>query len=456
MKKLLVATLVLLSVNLSAQVTITSSSTPTVGDTLRYSSALLDSAVFLNFEASGANLTWNFDSLNPFQQDVYRFEASSQTRYSNDVMNRIGLLIADTLSLGVTDLYDVYNFYESNANSFSIDHRGATAPSGFGFDVSIAQAYTDKDEVFQFPLDYLDRDSSTFDFTFTNTFPQVYYSSTGYRINEVDAWGTLTTPYGTFNCIRVVTDIVAYDTVSFSGNNFGLNSHVREYKWLTPQLKIPALTINGNVVNVTGEDIFVPTTVDYRDSVRDIPPLIPTFAIFSLDETEVKLGDTVMFNNLSIGQGNLTFQWDFSPNTVNYVNGTGATSRTPLVVFTDTGFYDVQLIARAPRENDTTISMNYVQVISTTGLGELNTELSNRVSVYPNPSKRGSLIVVGPFEENTINKIEILDSKGALFFEEVIRNGQTQLKLKTPEKQGVYLLKIITDNGWATKKLLIE
>lgn len=456
MKKLLLIAVSFFTLNLSAQVSITSANTPSSGDTLRYSTALLDTTIFFNFEASGANLTWNFDSLNPFQQDVFEFVASSQTPYSNQVSNRIGLRIADTLSLGVADLYDVYNFYESTSASFSIDHRGATAPSGLGFNVSIAPSYSDKDEVFQFPLDYLDRDSSTFNFTFSNIFPPVYYSSSGYRINEVDAWGTLTTPYGTFNCIRVVTDIVTYDTVSFNNTNFGINSHVREYKWLTPQLKIPALTINGNVINVSGEGIFIPTSVDYRDSVRDIPPLIPTLALFATDETTVSEGDTVVFDNFSIGQGSVRSQWEISPNTFSYVNGTSATSRQPNVVFSDTGFYDVLLIATARGDVDSLNRTNYIQVINTTGLKEFNEDLSSRVTVYPNPTDEGSTITIGPFPESTIERVEIINVKGALVGEELLGKSLKNLTIQSPNVQGIYFLKVYTDEGLVVKKLLVE
>ena len=215
MKQLLVAFSLFIAFHSHSQITVTSSNMPVSGDTLRFSTALLDSSILLNYQRSGANQTWIFDSLRVISQTVQNFVSSSQTPYNAIPTNRIGLLFADTLSLGPNSVTNVYNFINSTSSDFSIDYRAATLPF-VGSPIPIQIPYQNKDEVFQFPLDYQDRDSSDYDFVFNNIFPQLYYGYAGYRINEVDAWGSVTTPYGTFNTLRVVTDMVSLDSISFS------------------------------------------------------------------------------------------------------------------------------------------------------------------------------------------------------------------------------------------------
>ena len=358
MKKILFGLSVFFTFNSYSQISITSANMPVSGDTLRFSTALLDTSVLLNYQNNGANQIWNFDSLRVISQGVQRFISSSQTPYNSVPTNRIGLLFADTISLGGSSVNDVYNFITSSSTDFSIDYRAVSVPTGFAlFPVlRIQDPYIDKDEVFQFPLDFGDRDSSTFDFVFNNSLLGVYYGSSGYRINEVDAWGTITTPYGTFNTLRVITDMVSLDTVGFSGQNIAVPSHVRTYQWISNGERVPVMTVNGLVIAGT----FVPNSVEFRDSVRIVEPLLPTLARFIADTTSVEVNDDLDFNNLSLGS--TSFQWDFTPNTVTYKSGS-STSRNITVSFKDTGKYSVRLISMGGSRYDTLTRTDYITVL---------------------------------------------------------------------------------------------
>jgi PKD repeat protein len=358
MKKILFGLSVFFTFNSYSQISITSANMPVSGDTLRFSTALLDTSVLLNYQNNGANQIWNFDSLRVISQGVQRFISSSQTPYNSVPTNRIGLLFADTISLGGSSVNDVYNFITSSSTDFSIDYRAVSVPTGFAlFPVlRIQDPYIDKDEVFQFPLDFGDRDSSTFDFVFNNSLLGVYYGSSGYRINEVDAWGTITTPYGTFNTLRVITDMVSLDTVGFSGQNIAIPSHVRTYQWISNGERVPVMTVNGLVIAGT----FVPNSVEFRDSVRIVEPLLPALALFIADTTSVEVNDDLDFNNLSLGS--TSFQWDFTPNTVTYKSGS-STSRNITVSFKDIGKYSVRLISMGGSRSDTLTRTDYITVI---------------------------------------------------------------------------------------------
>ncbi|MBL4710283.1 MAG: T9SS type A sorting domain-containing protein [Flavobacteriales bacterium] len=550
MKKILFFLCLSIGVNGFAQISINSTNMPQSGDTLRYSISVLDSAVLSTYQNSGANLTWDFGSLVPRQQEVHEFVSSSQTPYASTVSNRIGLLYADTLSLGGFSIYEAYNFINNTTSDFSIDYRGATAPTGLSFpfpsSIQLVGSYSDKDEIFQFPLSYNDRDSSTFNFVYNNSLLGVYYGSSGYRINEVDAWGSLTTPYGTFNCIRVVTDMVSFDTVSATGQNFGIPSHTREYQWISDQIKIPALKLNGNVI----AGAFIPTTIEYRDSVRNIVPILPTIALFTADTTSVEVNKELGFTNFSIGS--TSFQWDFTPATItyksgsstsrnisvsfqdtgrydvrliasggtdadtllrsnyirvtelsvgskpivsfgvdttvvpvgfdytiynktsasanqsylwtisrpqshSYTNGTSNTSAGNIVVnFSDTGFYDVKLVAKNDFGADSLFKQNYIFVKSIVGIDEINSRFSNKISIHPNPVSKDESFIIDFKQELTLRSIEVYDIKGSIIQEQNYNNSMSRLSYSTDQSSGVYFMKITTDLGLALKKVVVR
>lgn len=360
MKNFSVLLLLLFSFTLSSQITIDDSHMPSNGDSLRFSLGAFDTSVVSNYQTSGANLTWNYDSLTPIRQGVREFIASSQSPYN--VSNRIAEKLADTIDFSGTEFYDAYNFYSSDTLSFSLTDRAATVPTGLGFPfpstLNVIQSSTDKDEIYQFPLNYLDRDSSTYNLEYSNVFVGAYVGSSGYRINDVDAWGSLTTPYGTFNCIRVVTDIVGYDTVDAGSTTTGINSHQREYKWLTTQFEIPALTISGTV----DSGVFIPSAIQYRDSVRNVPSLFVPVPQFSTNDTVVGIGDTVTISNSSITLLSTNYQWDIQPTTFQYINGTSSTTDSIIIVINGTGSYDVKLIATNSSGSDSLLREDYIRV----------------------------------------------------------------------------------------------
>lgn len=410
---------------------------PQNGDTLRYSIAILDTSVLFNYNAVGANQIWRFDSLIPQRQGLYEYVASSQTPYGFFVPNRIGEKIADTLVLGPVQLINLYDFYQNNSSSFKTTHRGFTLGA---LPFPISQSFQDDDEVYQFPLNYQDRDSSNFRFTFSNTLAGAYIENKGYRINEVEAWGSITTPYGTFNCIKVVTDVVSTDTVSFATNNFGIDSHIREYKWLSTTTKIPVATLTGPVI----ASVFIPTAVEYRDSVRSVPAVFAPTALFNADSTEIGINRDLKFNNLSISLLPATYKWEISPNTFTYTNGTGQNTDSIVVQFTDTGFYDVQLIVRNSQGVDTLRRNGYIKAVSTSSI---ETFTPSKLSAYPNPAVVGSEIIVSRQEYSPIKSIRLLDVKGkekAIDF--TIENNQF-IKLKAIQTTGHYFLQLVSEKG---------
>ena len=257
-----------LLLKLSAQISITTTDMPASSDTIRYSSALVNSVG--DYTTTGANYNWDFSGLSFITQGIREFKPSLSTpygffflppKYGEKVQDTVPIPAVPGLSITITDIYD---FYKNSSSKYAVEGLGVKL-----IGLPVPNFYSDEDELYFFPLNYQNRDSSTFKFsTLTTTLIPFAYSKHGYRITEVDGWGSITTPYGTANCIRVVSTQYSIDTLSGTIANFpfkfGFPNYQRTYQWLTNTEKIPYLEVSGNLV----ANNFIPTQVRYRDSVR--------------------------------------------------------------------------------------------------------------------------------------------------------------------------------------------
>jgi hypothetical protein len=81
---------------------------------------------------------------------------------------------------------------------------------------------------------------------------------------------------------------------------------------------------------------------------------------------------------------------------------------------------------------------------------DMNSEQSVPVNVYPNPTK-GIFNVEG----EGIRKIEVMDAYGLVIFSKEVDKGILQIDLGG-RAAGAYLLRVVTDKGVTTKKLVKE
>ncbi|MCX6295984.1 MAG: T9SS type A sorting domain-containing protein, partial [Bacteroidetes bacterium] len=165
---------------------------------------------------------------------------------------------------GVT-LDMAYDFLKESSSKFSQIGAGYTingAPLPF--------LYTSNDVIYHFPMNYLNTDSC--DYKFGLPIPSVgYYGQKGHRVNEVDGWGTVITPFGTFNALRIKSTIASTDTIELDLVGFGTNitRPLRyEYKWLATAKQIPVLNIMASVVG----GVPVVNNVEYIDSLISTVP----------------------------------------------------------------------------------------------------------------------------------------------------------------------------------------
>ncbi len=295
LKLVTVFTAILNSTFSQSPISLTSANFPGNNDTLRYSNGQLLSLA--NYTQTGTNYIWNYNGLVPTSQGVRSYKASLLTPYALFFFGFTGFgeKIADTLNLGPVTITNYYNFYKKQTtptNSYIIDGAGMTLTN-----VPVPSYYTDKDELYNFPMTYPKYDSTTFKFsTPSSSLIPIIYSKSGYRVTKVDGWGSITTPYGTANCLRLVTTQYSKDTVKITSPfafSIGFLNYQRSYQWLTSASKIPYLEVNGNLLGSN----FTPTQVRYRDNYQVLTSLSDEKDISAMQLYPNPVKDKLYFNS---------------------------------------------------------------------------------------------------------------------------------------------------------------
>jgi hypothetical protein len=268
MKRILSLLVCLISWGANAQITIAAGDMPVAGDTLRYSiSNPIGSTI--NLSQTGANTSWDFSALVPVSQGLDHYKTALQVNplYALTIaVNAYGYKVADSfgangqsLPVAVNDLYTFFS-KKSNPSRFVAE---AFAANISGLPTAIN--YSNEDELYYFPLQYNDIDSSTFRLSY-NLLTVGSFSQTGSRKTTVDGWGTILTPHFTTTvpCLRVRSEIIEQDTIKFGTTNLGLPRRTVEYKWLANGEHYPVLWITTNVT--AGNETI--TSVRFRDHYR--------------------------------------------------------------------------------------------------------------------------------------------------------------------------------------------
>lgn len=266
----------------------------------------------LDYSLSGANATWNFSTLIAnsqytrthnsmstaplFVQALYGLFAP--TTYKADYYQSATSLPFDLLPAGLPiTIEDVNQFTRVTNDSltlvgFSLVANGQEIP--FRSD-TVEKAY-------DFPLEYGDTYSSRA-YTSADLNPIVDAKLIQYkqRNSAVDGWGTLTTPFGTFDALRIKHEISEIDSVYFDVGGFGnwIQLPVPSstiYEWWTNNEDIPLLSITTQdilgqeqISSVEYKDnaqpgLGISTVADYNSTIKVNNPAINTLHIFTEEQ----------------------------------------------------------------------------------------------------------------------------------------------------------------------------
>ncbi len=250
--------LLALNISASAQITIISSDMPSPNDSIRMSSAL--NASLYNFATTDTNYNWDFSQLIAASQRSERFMSVSSTPIIYNIVFYSKSNLAskrDDMSILNINITDGYNFY----NNSTADYRQV----GYGASVNgspIPVSFKSDDVIYRFPVAYSNIDSSDSEWE-VNIPNLAYINEKIHRVNTVDGWGTITTPYGTFQCVRLKSEVLQDDTIFYTSTNMGLRlpQTYTEYIWLSKTLPFP-------ILKATVPQIGGAATVEYCDSAR--------------------------------------------------------------------------------------------------------------------------------------------------------------------------------------------
>lgn len=271
---------------------------------------------------SGYKISWCFTH-------GYLFNCNSQ--FNNNF--NLSLPISEGFEV---QQYGITNMIEhSKLSSSSLETKMVGMTVGFGsLALPMAVDYQSPDVIYRFPMVYGDTYTSNaaFDVDLSSVgFPATYHATIE-RTNTVEGWGSLVTPYMTFpNVLKMKTVVEREDQITINGMTIPIPSTVVSYKWFDKNYGQPVLQADGTEV----AGIFIPFSVTYIDGPQCLTPSAQFSMIpFGNDYNPETQSATVGFANLSTNFDSVS--WNFG-------DGETATELNPSHTFTCPGIHDVTL-----------------------------------------------------------------------------------------------------------------
>lgn len=197
-----------LPISIQAQITLTANDVIDISDVLEQG---IDTSETFTHPMGGNNMEWDFSSLQQHESDVLAIGASQWFDGSNEFPDaNIATEDADGLEIFIRKNNDALDFLGIYGDVFET-----------GTDDKLV--FNPQDRIVSFPstmgTTYNNSFSFSFvDYTFDNT-DSVLIDITSTQSSEIDGWGEITTPFGTFEALRQVVEQI--DTINIEAYLFG-------------------------------------------------------------------------------------------------------------------------------------------------------------------------------------------------------------------------------------------
>jgi hypothetical protein len=241
---------------LTAQITVTQADMPVIGT--KATMAVDTSGSFLPQPASASAQTWNFGALGNVQTNTYLYVAPSATPYYAAFHSSN---VADSLAYG-----SGYTYNSSTSTSYS---ETGFAEKLYGYTIGI-NAHPFYEQI-PLPATYgtidggISRGDTAMAFHYL-TFDSARATVTIFYADTVDAFGMMTTPYGTDSVIRqkhydlTVDSAFVHSTITHTWNLYRATDSIDyQYRWYAKGINyyfavMQMNTLNQNVINTQWYD----------------------------------------------------------------------------------------------------------------------------------------------------------------------------------------------------------
>lgn len=232
------------------QISISSADLPNLQETYTRANAL--NLEGFDFSATGADYTWDFSSLESLNSNTLDFVSVGDAPFAYQFLfnnpfdqDYLANLVVETEGFDTgTDitLDDFYQFYKLTDDAYSIVGYGATI-SGFP-----VPAKTDPiDVVYSLPIEFGDTHSSYSEWLIEIPSLATYLLKQD-RSYEVDGYGTLVLPDGSYDVLRLKMDILSQDSLVIPQFEIDVefDREATEYQWLALEEGVPVLQATEN------------------------------------------------------------------------------------------------------------------------------------------------------------------------------------------------------------------
>ena len=399
---------------LSAQITIDGADIPPFGAVLTFGEDTLVAG--LEPGPSGAGQSWDFSSL------------ATQSTFQNTVLDPATTPFATEFSDATFSLLGTDGFYSySKLADDALLVLGGSAPLPGGGSAT-ARFYAPQ-KLIPAPATFGASFNNEFGFTLSLDgapfgVDSVRVHETGTQSAEIDAWGSLTIPSGTYETLRQRVETITVDSVFilFFGNfiPFSITKDTAiTYEWWAKDGRSRVLSLE---YDATGNPLGAIHLSGYSESL--VAP-VAAFSYELLADGEVQFTDESQFSPIG-------WLWNFG-------DGTTSLEQNPLHTFIGSGMYEVCLtVANAAGQN---VLCQDIEII----LNSDEETLAAGMRAYPSPFTDALTVELGPVSGRAV-RLSLFNSLGQLARQERLPNAPQSLSLPAAElPPGVYRLVVEVD-----------
>ena len=236
----------------------------------------------IDYVTTGPNSTWDYSLLSAQSQQYKQyFDVSNASAFAQFIFGAFAspdyqaTNYAPSTAIPLDQITGVLPVNISDVNQFSKNSSSAITSVGFSIVVEGNEIPFKSDTIetrYALPLNYMDSYTSNgYSNLDMNPFFNAIWRQHRQRDSYVDGWGSIATPYGTFDALRVHHIIEESDSIYFDIQGIALwlplpipTSH--QYEWL-------AVGENDPVLRITTTEILgteTPTNIEYKDNYQGL------------------------------------------------------------------------------------------------------------------------------------------------------------------------------------------